>query len=218
MKKLFLLLSCVFLLCGCGSKIEEEVQNNVDSFVLSKVDESKDYVYSIKLGSYLLPDQSTTDLEKIVINLNSEDASNVNMELNSFVKKADKSHNEESMLLDGYVYHYDYSVNESYLSLVIDYQVITRGVLGECNSLVYVLSMKDGTIVHNEDLLKSYHLSTDDLYLKVKDSKELEDGLYSLRSMKDNGYYLYIDSNNHLTVLFYEETDDESIKRELVLN
>lgn len=218
MKKYLIIVCFLLLLSGCGKKEDTHEEEHVDTFVVSKNDISKDYVYSSLLSTFILPDNSTYEMEEIVVNLNSEDASNVNMELRSFINQSniyvDGSNNQ---FVNGYVYSYEHYVTKDYLSLVIPYQYITNGIYGDEDCLVYVLSLDNGKIISNEELLKVYNLTEDDLFSKVESIKS-EDALFSVRSMKENGYYLYVNRSSQLVVLFYEITDEESVKKELVIS
>ncbi len=219
MKRITVIICLVLLLFGCGTKKNNENTEIEDNFVLSKVDNGKNYVYSSVIDTYTLPDGSSYDVESIVINLNSEDASNVNMELRSFVKKSNSfKETTDNNLLSGYVYSYSFYVTDEYLSLVIPYQQITNGIYGDEDSLVYVLSMDKGKIISNSDLLDRFDMSEKDLFNKVEESIDSEDNLYTMKSIKDNGYYLYVNNDNKLVVLFYEITDEDTIKKELILN
>lgn len=219
MKRIAVIICLVLLFLGCESKKNNETTEKEDNFVLSKVDNSKNYVYSNVIDTYTLPDGSSYDVESIVINLNSEDASNVNMELRSFVKKSNSfKETSDNNLLSGYVYSYSFYVTDDYLSLVIPYQQITNGIYGDEDSLVYVLSMDKGKIISNSDLLERFEMSEKDLFNKVEESIDSEDSLYTMKSIKDNGYYLFVNNDNKLVVLFYEITDEDTIKKELILN
>jgi len=219
MKRIAVIICLVLLFLGCESKKNNETTEKEDNFVLSKVDNSKNYVYSNVIDTYTLPDGSSYDVESIVINLNSEDASNVNMELRSFVKKSNSfKETSDNNLLSGYVYSYSFYVTDEYLSLVIPYQQITNGIYGDEDSLVYVLSMDKGKIISNSDLLERFEMSEKDLFNKVEESIDSEDSLYTMKSIKDNGYYLFVNNDNKLVVLFYEITDEDTIKKELILN
>ena len=219
MKRIAVIICLVLLFLGCESKKNNETTEKEDNFVLSKVDNSKNYVYSNVIDTYTLPDGSSYEVESIVINLNSEDASNVNMELRSFVKKSNSfKETSDNNLLSGYVYSYSFYVTDEYLSLVIPYQQITNGIYGDEDSLVYVLSMDKGKIISNSDLLERFEMSEKDLFNKVEESIDSEDSLYTMKSIKDNGYYLFVNNDNKLVVLFYEITDEDTIKKELILN
>ena len=220
MKRIAVIICLVLLFLGCESKKNNATTTEKeDNFVLSKVDNSKNYVYSNVIDTYTLPDGSSYDVESIVINLNSEDASNVNMELRSFVKKSNSfKETSDNNLLSGYVYSYSFYVTDDYLSLVIPYQQITNGIYGDEDSLVYVLSMDKGKIISNSDLLERFEMSEKDLFNKVEESIDSEDSLYTMKSIKDNGYYLFVNNDNKLVVLFYEITDEDTIKKELILN
>ena len=216
--KRFLIIICLLLLVsGCG-KNKENTDEVSDSFVLSKVDNDKDYIYSNDLNTYTLSDGSEYTSKDIVINLNSNDADNANMEIRSFIRKNNKDNSvTNGVLTNGCIYDYVYYVNDDYLSLVITYKYLRNGIYSDEESLVYVLSLTDGKKIDNKSLLDTFSLSEEEMFNKVEESIESEDSLYTIKSIKDNGYYLYV-KDNKLIVLFYEINDDESIKKELVLS
>ena len=216
--KRFLIIICLLLLVsGCG-KNKENTDEVSDSFVLSKVDNDKDYIYSNDLNTYTLSDGSEYTSKDIVINLNSNDADNANMEIRSFIRKNNKDNSvTNGVLTSGCIYDYVYYVNDDYLSLVITYKYLRNGIYSDEESLVYVLSLTDGKKIDNKSLLDTFSLSEEEMFNKVEESIESEDSLYTIKSIKDNGYYLYV-KDNKLIVLFYEINDDESIKKELILS
>ena len=216
--KRFLIIICLLLLVsGCG-KNKENTDEVSDSFVLSKVDNDKDYIYTNDLNTYTLSDGSEYISKDIVINLNSNDADNANMEIRSFIRKNNKDNSvTNGVLTSGCIYDYVYYVNDDYLSLVITYKYLRNGIYSDEESLVYVLSLTDGKKIDNKSLLDTFSLSEEEMFNKVEEAIESEDSLYTIKSIKDNGYYLYV-KDNKLIVLFYEINDDESIKKELILS
>ena len=216
--KRFLIIICLLLLVsGCG-KNKENTDEVSDSFVLSKVDNDKDYIYSNDLNTYTLSDGSEYISKDIVINLNSNDADNANMEIRSFIRKNNKDNSvTNGVLTSGCIYDYVYYVNDDYLSLVITYKYLRNGIYSDEESLVYVLSLTDGKKIDNKSLLDTFSFSEEEMFNKVEEAIESEDSLYTIKSIKDNGYYLYV-KDNKLIVLFYEINDDESIKKELILS
>jgi hypothetical protein len=218
MKKFLIIICLLLLISGCGKNKEKTTDEVSDSFVLSKIDNDKDYVYSNDISSYMLSDGSEYISKDIVINLNSNDASNANMEIRSFIRKANKDNNDTNgVLTSGCIYDYVYYVNDDYLSLVITYKYLRNGIYSDEESLVYVLSLTDGKKIDNKSLLDTFSLSEEEMFNKVEEAIESEDSLYTIKSIKDNGYYLYV-KDNKLIVLFYEINDDESIKKELILS
>ena len=216
--KRFLIIICLLLLVsGCG-KNKENTDEVSDSFVLSKVDNDKDYIYSNDLNTYTLSEGNEYISKDIVINLNSNDADNANMEIRSFIRKNNKDNSvTNGVLTNGCIYDYVYYVNDDYLSLVITYKYLRNGIYSDEESLVYVLSLTDGKKIDNKSLLDTFSLSEGEMLNKVEEAIESEDSLYTIKSIKDNGYYLYV-KDNKLIVLFYEINDDESIKKELILS
>ena len=219
MKKVWLIVCVLLLVVACGKKNTNEETKEDENFVLKLVDEDKPYVYSDVVESYVLSNGDKYDLEMIYVNLNSVDASNVNMELRSFINKSYKNYVvENDKLKSGNIISYNYFKTDDYLSLVVNYKFLINNKFNDDKSMVYVLSLDKGKILKNKDLLSNYSLTEEELYKQIEDTIESEDSLYTMKSIKDNGYYLYVNNDNKLVVLFYENTDEESIKKELILN
>jgi hypothetical protein len=219
MKKVWLIVCVLLLVVACGKKNTNEEAKEDEIFVLKLVDEDKPYVYSDVVESYVLSNGDKYDLEMIYVNLNSVDASNVNMELRSFINKSYKNYVvENDKLKSGNIISYDFYKTDDYLSLVVNYKFLINNKFNDDKSMVYVLTLDKGKILKNKDLLSNYSLTEEELFKEIEDTIESEDSLYTMKSIKDNGYYLYVNNDNKLVVLFYENTDEESIKKELILD
>jgi hypothetical protein len=219
MKKIVLLVFCLLFLVACG-KVEEVKQKNEkkDSLILEKIDKSKDFVYfnsykEVKLGANLYK------YEYPVINLNSGEVENLNLELKNFVVTSYKDAGIYNGILNsGNVVNHSYYINDTYISVIRSYYYYIDGMVGEYCDDVYVVSLKNGKILNNNQILKSLDLTEDDVLELLKNKLNTDDISFSLKNVKDNGYSLYITNENKLGIIFYEVTDEEEYRREYVLN
>lgn len=221
MKKLGILLLCLLLLTGCNKKKEEDVvsSNEVEEqFVLKKKDESKDYVSLIPLRNIEV-DNTEYVLNNLEINIDSSDIDNVNLEIKTFVNNSNKNYVvSDNRLVNGTVVNYEYWMSNKYLSIIQKYYLYVDGIKGEENDNVYNISLETGKVISNQDLLKLFELDENKLFEKLENEIESEDTLYTILNIKNNGYKLFVNSDNQLGIIYYEATDEESIRKELILS
>lgn len=219
MKKGFICLLCFLFLCGCSHN-KENVQDNNDKqekFVLEKINNNYDYVYldtyyNLKLnGNYY-------NLDNLIINVNSEDVLNVNLELKSFVTKSYQNMViDNNEIIEGTIIDYKYYVTDKYISILQLFYPYINGEKGEESVNIYVVSLDNGKVLNNEDILKCFELSEDGLMNKIETNINSEDIMYTMMNIKEEGYSLYVNSDNKLVVSYYEVTDINSIRKDLVL-
>lgn len=222
LKKLLLILFFLLILGGC-KKNEAVIDNNIDNaeekFVLEKNDENKDFIYLENYRELKLVDGSTYLLQNAVINIKSEDVLNVNLELSSFVKKSFKDMViDGNVLKQGNIVGYTNSNTSKYVSVIQKYYPYINGVMGEEKTNVYVVSKETGRIVSKEEILKDYGYSEDSFFEKLENKLDSEDVLYTMMNIKNNGYDLYINNESRLVAIYYEVSEDESIRKELILD
>lgn len=219
MKKVVLLFLCLFLVIGCKDE-KKTIENKVEEkkFVLEKVDSNKDYVYfnnhkevELSSGKYVF--------KYPIINIKSEEIDNLNLELKNFVIRSYKdSEIYENYLNSGNIVNYDYYVTDEYISIVQSSYYYIDGMIGEHSDKVYVVSLKNGKIISNDKILDNHGINEETLYELLESKIVSDDIAYTLKSIKDNGYSLYINDSDKLCIIFYEITDEEEIRKELVLN
>lgn len=219
MKKGFICLLCFLFLCGCSHN-KENVQDNNDKqekFVLEKINNNYDYVYldtyyNLKLnGNYY-------NLDNLIINVKSEDVLNVNLELKSFVTKSYQNMViDNNEIIEGTIIDYKYYVTDKYISILQLFYPYINGEKGEESVNIYVVSLDNGKVLNNEDILKCFELSEDGLMNKIETNINSEDIMYTMMNIKEEGYDLYINNDNKLVVSYYEVTDINSIRKDLVL-
>lgn len=219
MKKILLIIICLLMITGCNkNKINEDEINNEKPFILEKVKNDKDYVY---LSDYrnLIYEDKEYKLQNLIINIKSDDVDNINLELKSFVTRSFKDMDiDGNKVRKGNIISYDYHVTEKYISIIQRYYPYINGVIGEEMDNVYILSLETGKVLNNEDILKIYEYTQEELYELIKEKTDSEDKAYTIMNIKNNGYKLYIDKNNKLNIIYYEIDDNDSIRKELVLN
>ena len=219
MKKGFICLLCFLFLCGCSHN-KENVQDNNDKqekFVLEKINNNYDYVYldtyyNLKLnGNYY-------NLDNLIINVNSEDVLNVNLELKSFVTKSYQNMViDNNEIIEGTIIDYKYYVTDKYISILQLFYPYINGEKGEESVNIYVVSLDNGKVLNNEDILKCFELSEDGLMNKIETNINSEDIMYTMMNIKEEGYDLYVNNDNKLVVSYYEVTDINSSRKDLVL-
>jgi len=218
MKKAIIIILCLFILVGCGKKTtEEDLINIVDeNFELEKVNEDKDWVYLTEYKTLKLVEKDY-ELDLLTINVNSEDVENVNLELKRFVIN---SYNEyeiyDNLLVQGNVITYKYYVTDNYISVIQNYYMTVDTMVGDKKENLYVIDLSTGKTISNEELLSKFNLTIDDIYNTIE-KEESEDKNYELSSIKENGYKLYVNDDNKLCVIFDVITDNETIKKDLVI-
>lgn len=219
MKKIIIVLLCFILLVGCNNKKDTlEEENNNDKFILEKVDKEKDFVY---LSDYkkITYDDKEYNLQYLTININSGDAENINLELKSFIVRAYKDMEfNNNILKKGNIISYDCYVTDDYISVVQRFYPYINGISGEEEDNVYVISLKNGKIMNNTELLKTFDLSEEEIFEFIDENSELDDAEFTKMNIKNNGYKLYVNNSNKLNIIYYEIDDNESIRKELVLN
>ncbi len=220
MKKLLLVSVCLILLVGCNKK-----ENKVDTiddkeykFVLKKKDDSKEYIIFNEVRKLNVDDEEYI-LKNLEVNVISDDIDNINLEIKTFVNNSNKNYVlSNNKLISGNVIDYDYYMNEKYLSIIQKYYLYVDGIKGEENDNVYNINLDTGQIISNNDLLKEFGLDEEKLYDRLEKSIISEDVLYTLLNIRNSGYKLFVNNDNQLGIIYYEVNDEESIRKELILN
>lgn len=220
-QRLFLLIVIVLMLFSCTNKNEEKenLQNSeVEIKEVKKIDDLKEYVYFTNYKNLILDNGNEYILKNAYVNLDSEEVKTINLELKNFVLKSYKNLGiENKKVIYGNVISYDYYITEEYISLLQHSSYYINGSLGVANTNIYVINIKNGKIVDNNELMNKFDLTEEKIYEKVRKNLDSDDVEYSIMNMKNN-YSLYINNDNKLVLSFIEINNEEEIKRELILN
>lgn len=219
MKKVLIILICLLLLVGCNkeSKQEKVDKNNEEAFIVKKLDTTKDYVYFSKYKEVNM-NSGVYTYQYPIINIKGEEIENLNLELKNFVIRSYKDAGiYEEYLNFGNVVNYKYYLTDEYISIIQSSYYYIDGMVGEYSDKVYVVSLNNGKIISNKTILDNHGISEDDLYKMVEKKVDSDDVAFALMNIKENGYYLYINNEDKLGIIFYEVTDEEEIRQELTL-
>lgn len=219
MKKVLVILICLFLLVGCdnGNKEEKVDTNNEEKFIVEKIDVTKDYVYfnkykELKLGG------NDYSLDILVINIKGDDIDNVNLELKSFVNKSYRNMEiYEGEISQGNIVSYEYYKTDKYLSILQKYYIYIDGIIGDECINFYTISLDTGKVMSNNMILDDFEITEEELFKKIEDGIDTEDVSYTMMNIKKDGYYLYINSNEDLVVSYYEVDDENIMRKDFVL-
>ena len=218
MKK-FIIILLVVILCGCEKK---EVTTVVDApkedVIVSKLNDLNDYVYFEEYKNFMLDGLNNYILKIPIINLNSNSVASVNMEIKSFIISSYNDYEvNNGVFIKGKYISYDYFISDKYISLLIKYNMYYKGNMDEDNYIIYNINISTGENLDNKALLKEFVIDENELSYYVRQKLDSEDIEYSVMSMK-NGYNLYLDKDGKLHLLFMELSDDEQIKRDLIIS
>ena len=123
MKKIVLTLVLLCFVVGCSKEKELEIEPKKEKevFVLKKQNENLDYIYFENYKEVLLGEKKYV-YEFPVINVQSEEIENINLELKSFVVKSFKDANiNNGSLIQGNIIDYDYYVTSKYITVIQRY-------------------------------------------------------------------------------------------------
>lgn len=220
MKKILLIIICLVLVTGCKKNINDTKEiSNEEEFILTKINKDKEYVYFDKYRDILANDGNTYEIFNVVINVDSEEVINANLELKSFVSRNYKNIKfENNVMKQGTIISYDYYVSSEYVSVIQKYFKYLDGNRGEERDNVYVISLKNGKVLKNEDILSYFGLNEQQLFKMLEEKIDSDDVAFSLMSLKKNGYNLFVNNSNEIGIIYYEVDDLDSIRKELVLN
>lgn len=219
MKKVFIIAFCLLLLVGCNKKEEVvEKKEPVVDFVLEKIDSSKEYVYYSNYREVVFKEENYL-YKYPVVNIKGNDIENLNLELKNFVINSFKeSEVYENKLSSGDIIDYKDYVTDAYISIVMNYYTYIDGIVGDLSSNTYVVSLSSGKILSNEKLLELYDFTEESFYKELEKNIDSEDVAYSIKNIKENGYNLYVNDKGKLCVIYYELTDFDEIKKELIFD
>lgn len=218
MKKFIILFCLLLLVTGCNKKVEnkeEDNSNQVEVISPEKIDKSKDYVYFNDYKEYYLSDGSIYKLQIPIINYSGESASNVNLEIKTFINNSIKNNIvNNNVLSTGNVIKYSYYESDKYFTLIVNYTYMVDSVFGESKDFVYVFNLDSGKLLNNDEILELS--GNDNLDVLLRNKIISEDIEFTIMTIKNNGYSLYFNDKGELCIIYYEIDNLDNIRKELV--
>lgn len=221
MKKIAILILFFLLLCSCEKKDVKEINHEdevIVNKVIKKINDDKDYAYLIDYKNFVLDNGNEYGLKLLEINLNSDDAKNINLEIKSFVNNSYKKFQYlNDMISSGNIIDYVYFVNDDIISVIIKNNYYVNRMFVVEKDTVYNIDIKTGENIENIDLLKKYELTEDSLYEYVRGHAVSDDIEFTIMNIKQEGYNLYVNDSSNLVLIYYEVFNDEIIRKELII-
>ena len=212
---IIIILSIVLL--GCSNNSEEKSNTKEENKIVSKIDKNKDYVYYEDYKELNIGDKEYK-LDIPVINLDSSNIEVVNIDIKSFIIGSYNEYEiDENNFISGKYIESNSYISDKYISLLIKYNRYNNGTYDEDNYIIYNIDINSGSTLDNSKILKEFDISEEELVNIVRTKLKSEDIEFSIMNMKKD-YKLYIDKDSKLHLLFFEENDDEKIKRDLIVN
>ena len=152
------------------------------------------------------------------INLDTEEMSNLSMTLknNIYLTTKEFKLNENNEVTNGSLISYKYYESDKYISIIEEDKNYFNNMYGNVVNKTYVINKTTGEVLDNDNILSLYKLVEQDIYDKVKKS-EVEEADYVVMYIKNNGYLLYINDKDELVLMYDYVSDEEEIKKELIL-
>ena len=206
------------LLCmivGCEEKKVEEKEYVV---AVDKISDELDYVLVTYYKDYKLSNGDSYKAETLSINLDTEEMSNLSMTLknNIYLTTKEFKLNENNEVTNGSLISYKYYETDRYISIIESDTNYFNNTYGSVVNKTYVINKTTGEVLDNDNILSLYKLEEQDIYDKVKKS-EVEEADYVVMYIKNNGYLLYINDKDELVLMYDYVSDEEEIKKELIL-
>jgi hypothetical protein len=203
------------MIVGCEDKKVEDKEHVV---AVDKISDELDYVLVTYYKDYKLSNGDSYKAETISINLDTEEMSNLSMTLknNIYLTTKEFKLNENNEVTNGSLISYKYYESDKYISIIEQDKNYFNNMYGNVVNKTYVINKTTGEVLDNDNILNLYKLEEQDIYDKVKKS-EVEEADYVVMYIKNNGYLLYINDKDELVLMYDYVSDEEEIKKELIL-
>lgn len=213
--KIIVLLMLLCMIVGCEDKKVEEKEPVV---AVDKISDELDYVLVTYYKDYKLSNGDSYKAETLSINLDTEEMSNLSMTLknNIYLTTKEFKLNENNEVTNGSLISYKYYESDKYISIIEEDKNYFNNMYGNVVNKTYVINKTTGEVLDNDNILSLYKLEEQDIYDKVKKS-EVEEADYVVMYIKNNGYLLYINDKDELVLMYDYVSDEEEIKKELIL-
>ena len=200
-----LLVGGAYLLKNVNKKEEKKEEKSI------KLEEDKDYIYNET--NECLSISIPICYPKIKINIDSDDARDVEKKLNENMDKLDRSYTkisdidtEDEELVYNYddiysakVINYENHASAYVLSLAVSsYDYYATANFENANLDVYNFDLKTGKLLENEEVLKLYNLTIDDVIEKIDNENITE----------LDSYTITVDKNNNLVIDYVAHNED----------
>lgn len=219
MKKLIILIICLFLVTGCfNNKKNEDTEHSEEKFILEKIDNDRDYVYLEEYKKLKYNDGKEYILNNLVLNIKGNVVDNINLEIKNYVMNS--YHNmslKDDVINYGNIIDFDYYVTEKYISIVQNVKFYINNMMSDKDTNVYVISLLDGKLMNNDKILDEYDLDEDKILEYLEEHIDNEDKDYVLMQIKNDGYKLFINDEGKVVISYNDILDDISIRKELVI-
>jgi hypothetical protein len=203
------------MIVGCEDKKIEDKEHVV---AVDKISDELDYVLVAYYKDYKLSNGDGYKAETLSINLDTEEMSNLSMTLknNIYLTTKEFKLNENNEVTNGCLISYKYYESDKYISIIEEDKNYFNNMYGNVVNKTYVINKTTGEVLDNDNILSLYKLEEQDIYDKVKKS-EVEEADYVVMYIKNNGYLLYINDKDELVLMYDYVSDEEEIKKELIL-
>ena len=141
-------------------------------------------------------------MQGLDINLNSEEMSNLSLTLKNNILLNTKGFEMiDGKVVKGTIVEYKYYEGVNYLSIVEESVNFFNNTYGSTTYNVYNIDISKGIIVDNATLLNSFNKTEEDIFNSLRNS-DISDSDYVIMYIKNNGYNLYVNSDNKLVLSF----------------
>ena len=207
-----------------NTKVEEKKTKDI------KLNKDKDYIYFD--NSEMVLDELDIEYKDIFLNFSNNSIQNTlndeTKKMKSSIKYTEtKDDNDEYNNIESIEYKiYEYYVYENYISLLVNYYNFDReNVVSFVNSKTYLFNKEDGNTITNEELLKAYNLTIDNVKSKVKtyvedknhlSEEEKLDAEATVNSMSN--YALFVDKIGRLSISVLVKSDQKDYNDIIILS
>ena len=206
------------LLCMIVGCEDEKIEDKEQVVAVDKISDELDYVLVTYYKDYKLSNGDSYKAETLSINLDTEEMSNLSMTLknNIYLTTKEFKLNENNEVTNGSLISYKYYESDKYISIIEEDKNYFNNMYGNVVNKTYVINKTTGEVLDNDNILSLYKLEEQEIYDKVKKS-EVEEADYVVMYIKNNGYLLYINDKDELVLMYDYVSDEEEIKKELIL-
>ena len=208
------------------AKKNNNLANDTTTNVNIKKDKNKDYIY--------LTDNTclSTSLQicypTINININTQEASDLQDKLNEQMKNLDRNYikiseinttDKEILYYDDDIYSanvidYNYYFSSKTVSLsVTSYRYYATGDMEDLTQEIYNFSVEKGNILSNTELLSLYGYDMEDIINKIKENEKLNEINDNLK----NSIKIIVDDNDNFIVNYIVTTGENSYNNSITI-